>query len=50
MWWETASSIYIVVNVAFGQVVCHHLAIAALFRSFFLSISFFFRLRPFGLV
>jgi hypothetical protein len=32
MSWEMASSMQIVLDVASGQVVCHHLAIAAFVR------------------
>ena len=35
MSWDVASAMQIVLDVASGQVVCHHLAIAAFFRIFF---------------
>ena len=47
MSWETASSMQIVLDVASGQVVCHHLAIAAFLRILFLSISFCFLIASF---
>lgn len=47
MSWETGSSMQIVVNVASGQVVCHYLAIAALFIEVLSFLFHFFLIGSF---